>query len=63
MPYFVVNFCDLKACQSWRLGDKCAKNGFDVKWQIAYLTDLHNSNICEIRRQVDQYRLNQLLEK
>jgi hypothetical protein len=62
MSNFVVHYCPMKACQQWRLGDKCSLDGFDINKNMQYVANMHDSSICEIRRQIDQYRLKNLLE-
>ena len=63
MSYFVVNSCGLRACLNWRMGDTCAKNNMLISSQIAYLANMHDAQVCEVRKQLDQYRLEQMLEK
>ncbi len=63
MSYFVVNSCALKACLNWRMGDACAKNNQLISPQIRYLATMHDDKICQVREQVNQYRLKQMLEK
>jgi hypothetical protein len=62
MSNFVVQYCPMKACQQWRLGNKCSLHGFDVAKNMEYVATMHDSSICEVRRQIDQYRLKNLLE-
>ena len=63
MSFFVVESCKLQACVNWRQGNKCAKNELHIETYMQYLTNIHNSSICEIRKQIDAYRLNKMLEK
>ena len=63
MSNFVINYCALKACQHWRLHNKCSKDGLPVtKQSLGYLANIHDNSKCEIRRQIDKYRLENLLE-
>ena len=63
MSNFVVKYCSLTACQHWRLANKCAKNGMSMADSVKYLANMHDSSVCEVRKQLDKYRLEQLLEK
>ena len=63
MSCFVVNYCELRACQHWRIDNKCTKNNVSIAKSLKYVTNLHNSKICQVRKQVDQYRLKNLLEE
>ena len=63
MSFFVVKYCTLKACLNWRIGGKCTKDGKDIPKQMKYVVNIHDSSVCEIRRQLDKYRLENLLEK
>ena len=62
MSNFVVHYCPMRACQQWRLGDKCSLDDFDITKNMQYVANMHDSSICEIRRQIDEYRLKNLLE-
>ena len=63
MSYFVVNYCGVRACQNWRIGNHCAKNTMSISKSIKYVATMHDSAICEVRRQVNKYRLKHLLEE
>lgn len=63
MQYFVVNFCTLAGCRYWRHGDKCAKNGMDIENQVSVLNRMHESESCQIKQQMDVYRLTHMLEE
>lgn len=62
MLYFVVEICELKACQHWRLGDNCVKNRTSIAESVKYCSNLHDSERCQVRKQIDNYRLEQMLE-
>ena len=62
MSYFVVNYCELRACQHWRIGNKCTKNKLPIADSIKYVANMHDSSICKVRKQTDKYRLEQMLE-
>ncbi len=62
MEVFAVPHCNVKGCLKWRPGDKCAKHGANISRSIKYLANLHTNNNCEVRRQIDAYRLEQMLE-
>ena len=62
MLYFVVEICELKACQHWRLGDNCVKNHTSIAESVKYCSNLHDSARCQVRKQIDNYRLEQMLE-
>ena len=63
MLYFVVNYCELRACQHWRIDNKCIKNNMPMAESLKYVANMHNSSVCEIRRQIDEYKLKNLLEE
>ena len=62
MLRFVVNYCELKACQHWRIDNKCTKNNMLIAQSLKYVANMHDSSVCEVRRQIDEYRLKNLLE-
>jgi hypothetical protein len=62
MSYFVVNACTNKACQSWRIGDKCVKDQLNIEWATKRFANIHDSTSCQIRKQIDEYRLTKMLE-
>ena len=63
MLHFVVKYCELRACQHWRIDNKCIKDNQPTASSLKYVANLHNSSVCEIRRQIDEYRLKNLLEE
>ena len=63
MLRFVVNYCELKACQHWRMNNKCTKNNLLIAKSLKYVANMHDASVCEIRRQIDEYRLENLLEE
>jgi hypothetical protein len=62
MSYFVVNYCEIRACQHWRIHNQCIKNETLISASIKYSADMHDSKWCEIRKQIDRYRLEHMLE-
>ena len=62
MQNFVVKKCEMRACLYWRLGDECIKDGMDISKSIKNSSHLHNSEVCQIRKQIDVYRLTHMLE-
>jgi|ETNmetMinimDraft_3_1059899.scaffolds.fasta_scaffold187390_2 hypothetical protein len=62
MSYFVVKNCEMRACLYWRLGDKCIKDGMNISKSTKNSSHLHNSETCQIRKQIDVYRLTHMLE-
>lgn len=63
MEFFVVKTCTLKACQNWRLGDNCVKDNMHIPTCIRFAANMHDSSICRIRKQIDEYRLVKMLEE
>lgn len=61
MEYFQVNECIHSACNYWRIGNKCVKDSMQIKSQIKYVHNLHDASWCEIRKQVNIYRLERML--
>ena len=62
MSFFAIEYCAVKACLNWRLGNNCAKNKMYIPNAILYIANLHNSENCEARRQINDYRLKSMLE-
>ena len=63
MSHFVVKYCELRACQHWRIDNKCVKNNMSIARSIKYVANMHDSSVCEVRRQIDKYRLEKMLEE
>ena len=63
MSHFVVNCCELRACQHWRINNRCVKHGMAIVSSIKYLANMHDSSVCKVREQIDKYRLEHLLEE
>ena len=62
MSRFVVKKCEMRACQWWRLGDNCIKNGSSISHAVQYSSDLHSAELCQVREQINKYRMKQMLE-
>ena len=62
MSKFVVKFCEMRACQHWRIDNKCIKHNQSIEKNIDYCSNLHNSKICQVRNQLNNYRLKKLVE-
>mgnify|MGYP001179025379 CR=1 FL=1 len=63
MSHFVVKYCELRACQHWRIDNKCVKDRMPIANSFNLVANMHDSSVCEVRRQIDKYRLEQMLEK
>lgn len=63
MSFFVVKSCQYSACINWRQGNKCVKNNMHIKSHIKYIANMHDSSICEVRKQINEFRLKHMLEK
>ena len=63
MLHFVVNYCELLACQHWRIDNKCIKNNLPIAKSLKHVANMHDSSVCEIRKQINEYRLKNLLEE
>ncbi|MEA2037078.1 MAG: hypothetical protein U9O94_06190 [Nanoarchaeota archaeon] len=63
MQYFVVNKCTESACRYYRFGDNCAKNGMDIQMQIDTITNIQENHICEVKRQMNIFRLAKLIKE
>lgn len=63
MSHFTVESCSIRACNNWRIGDSCVKNQMDIPTLVKYAATIHDSNLCQIRQQIDVFRLEQMLEK
>lgn len=62
MSFFVVKYCQVKACLNWRLGNNCVKDRMHIPSSVPYIADLHDSFTCEVRKQINKYRLQYMLE-
>lgn len=63
MMYFVVPSCTMKGCQHWRLGNNCVKNNLEISKQVKFVSKLHTSETCHVRRQVNEFRLGRMIEE
>jgi len=64
MSFFVVKKCTTKACLLWRIGNQCVRDGASMEFILKYnIAITHPVSICEVRRQMDNYKLERLLEK
>ena len=63
MLFFDIKYCALKACQNWRIGDKCAKDKMHIPTAVTFIANMHDASICEVRNQIDIFILNEMLEK
>ena len=57
MSLFVIKKCEIRACQWWRLGDNCIKNGSSISHAVQYSSDLHSAELCQVREQINKYRM------
>jgi len=63
MSFFDIKICTQRACINWRIGDICAKDNMYIPNYIKYSANIHDSEMCEVRRQINTFRLQELLEK
>lgn len=63
MSFLVVEYCGVHACQNWRVGNKCAKNMMHIPTAVKYIANIHDSDTCQVRAQINEYRLENMLEK
>lgn len=64
MSFFVVKKCTTKACVLWRLNNQCAQDGLHIQTAInRNKANTHPASLCEVRRQINLYKLKNLLEK
>ena len=61
MSFFAINFCNVSACQNWRIGDKCVKDQMCIQTYAQYAANIHDNSICQVRKQIDEYRLTVML--
>ena len=62
MLQFVVKKCELEGCNHWRPGNQCAKNGLSIESQLQFAAMMHDGEECQIRSQLNKYRLTNILE-
>lgn len=53
----------MQGCQLWRTGYQCAKHGTEIEPAISVLANIHDESICEVRRQINIFRMHDLLER
>ena len=61
--FFDIKFCSLRACQNWRMGDKCVKDEMYIPTAVSFIANIHDASVCRVREQIDIFRLNEMLEK
>ena len=54
-----VNRNDIPEFRNWR---QQQGNNQSIQNSIKYVANMHSSSVCEVRRQIDNYRLENLLE-
>lgn len=62
MQYFVINECTYKGCANWRVNNKCVKDSMSIDAVVRFAKLLPNSQYCEVTRQINKHKLNELLE-
>jgi len=63
MSFFAIKNCENKACLNWRMGNKCAKDQMHIPTAIHYIANIHDASTCQVRKQINTYRLENMLEK
>jgi hypothetical protein len=63
MLFFAIDSCELKACQNWRINNKCVKDEMSIPDSLRYVANIHSNDTCQVRKQIDEYRLTEMLEK
>ena len=58
---FEIDSCKMKACLNWRIGDVCVKDNFVIA-DYLYAANIHDSTTCQVRKQIDLFRLELILE-
>ncbi len=61
MLFFVVPSCTVKACQNWRIDNHCVKDNMHIATASKYIANMHDGGNCEVRKQIDVYRLENML--
>ena len=62
MFLFVEN-CPQKACLHWRTGNLCVKHHAFIPQQMQWLANIHDATTCQVRKQIDVYRLTKMIEE
>ena len=60
--YFNVTECNKSGCQSWRIGNKCTWHGMSMEFLFKTKIRLHDPVTCKVRRQLDIYRVEEMLD-
>jgi len=67
MSVFDVPKCETRACLYWQVGDGCVLTGAIIAHRAgsahANMFYIHDSNICQVRDQINKYRLETMLER
>jgi len=61
--YFHVPRCKNKGCLKWRVGNECSYDYHLISVIAAWEANIHDSEFCEVRKQIDLFRLEKLLEE
>jgi hypothetical protein len=62
MSFFAIKNCEMRGCQHWRIDDKCFKDKKSIGLTIRYVYTTHPPEVCEMRKQVGEYKLKHMLE-
>jgi hypothetical protein len=63
MLFFDIKFCSSKACLNWRPSNKCIKDSMHIPTAVNFIANIHDASTCEVRKQIDIYKLTNILEK
>ncbi len=62
MLFFAIDSCTQRGCINWRLNNQCAKDSMSIPANKNYIANIHDNATCEVRKQIDKYRLEEMLE-
>ena len=62
MQYFVINECMYKGSANWRVNNTCIKNSMSISAVARFAKLLPDSKYCEVTKQINKHKLNELLE-
>ena len=63
MTYLVVDKCEKRACLHWRQPSNCIKHSMYLPSQMKYVANIHDADTCQVRKQIDMYRLTKMIEE
>jgi len=61
--FLFIESCTQRACLYWRTNNLCMKHDTYIPSQMQYLANIHDASTCQVRKQIDVYRLTEMIEE